>query len=119
MKIYEQSRNDALEKIDTKAVKTAYIILLVFIILEIISVAGTAIYLWSTSRVAVPGYTIEERSEIDTGRVVVGFLVLFGGTLSSILEWFLLKPIIGMMYDIKIIRYHLDSEKNIKEEVIK
>ena len=125
--VVKQNRDEKLENIDTNSVKTAYNILLAFIVIEILFVVFWAIYLWVTATKTVPStvtnkygvVTATAQEETNIFQVVMGFVVLFFGTLIAILEWFLLKPVIGMIYDIKLIRYHLDSKGEIRDEMIK
>ena len=99
----EIKRDKDLEAIDIKSIKTFYMILLISIILALVSFFVVAFILMSR------------------GQLLNGVLYIVIGTPSCIIAWSLTKPLIGLFYDVKIMRYHLDNqaEKDIVKQEVK
>lgn len=100
-------RRDKLEAIDTNSVLTAYYILLIFIIFEIIAGVVWFIILCCMAAASKP---------FNGLLVLYAFLSLLAGIGVAALTWLLIKPVIGMLYDIKITRYHMDNLMEQREE---
>ena len=119
--IVKRNRDGTLENINTRSIKIAHNILIAFVVIQLFFVLFFSIYLWATAKQNVTTSVVNSYTgkitatnvEVKTNvfQVFMGFMVLLFGTTMTILEWFLLKPIIGMLYDIKLIRYHFDAKE--------
>ena len=92
----EINRDKDLEAINIKSIKVLYWIMLISIILAAIAFG-------------IFGFVF-----IAENRAAEGIYYLLIGIPGCIIAWALTKPLIGLIYDVKIMRYHLDNREEIE-----